>query len=42
MGVSDLTEWFRELATLENPVRREFHLLTLLCGSRTTALQQVS
>lgn len=25
MGVSDLTEWFRELAVLENPVRREFH-----------------
>ncbi|MFK4381309.1 hypothetical protein [Bradyrhizobium sp. USDA 223] len=37
MGASDLTEWFRELAALENPVRREFHLLTLLCGSRTTA-----
>ncbi|MCK1462994.1 MULTISPECIES: integrase arm-type DNA-binding domain-containing protein [unclassified Bradyrhizobium] len=41
MGISDLTEWFRELAVLENPIRREFHLLTLLCGSRTTALQQV-
>ncbi|WGR93199.1 integrase family protein [Bradyrhizobium sp. ISRA443] len=41
MGISDLTEWFRELAALENPVRREFHLLTLLSGSRTTALQQV-
>ncbi len=41
MGASDLTEWFLELAALENPVRREFHLLTLLCGSRTTALQQV-
>ena len=41
MGASDLTEWFRELAALENPVRREFHLLTLLCGSRTAALQQV-
>ncbi len=41
IGASDLTEWFRELAALENPVRREFHLLTLLCGSRTAALQQV-
>jgi integrase len=41
MGVSDLTEWFRELAAIDNPVRREFHLLTLLSGSRTTALQQV-
>jgi integrase len=41
MGISDLKEWFGELAVLENPVRREFHLLTLLSGSRTTALQQV-
>jgi site-specific recombinase XerD len=41
MGGSDLTGWFRELAALDNPVRREFHLLTLLSGSRITALQEV-
>jgi hypothetical protein len=38
MGVSDLKEWFLELAGLDNPVRREYHLFTLLCGSRPTAL----
>ena len=41
MGPSDLKGWFTELAALENPVRREFHLFTLLSGSRPTALQEV-
>ena len=41
MGGSDLKGWFRELAALDNPVRREFHLLTLLSGSRPTALQEL-
>jgi hypothetical protein len=40
MGVSDLKRWLSELAVLDNPVRREFHLFTLLSGSRPTALQQ--
>jgi integrase len=40
MGTSDLKGWFLELASLDNPIRREFHLFTLLCGSRPTALQQ--
>lgn len=40
MGTGDLKGWFLELANLESPIRREFHLLTLLCGSRPTALQQ--
>ncbi|MGJ5180172.1 MULTISPECIES: tyrosine-type recombinase/integrase [unclassified Bradyrhizobium] len=40
MGASDLKGWFQELANLDNPVRREFHLFTLLCGSRPAALQQ--
>lgn len=40
MGASDLTRWFAELAAFENPIRREFHLLTLLSGSRPTALKQ--
>jgi integrase len=39
LGVKDLIGWFIELAALENPVRREFHLFTLLSGSRPTALQ---
>jgi hypothetical protein len=41
MGASDVKGWFTELAALENPVRREFHLFTLLSGSRPTALQEV-
>jgi Arm DNA-binding domain len=41
MGSADLKRWFMELAALDNPVRREFHLFTLLCGSRPTALQQI-
>ena len=41
MGVSDLEGWFSELAALDNPVRREFHLFTLLSGSRPAALQAV-
>lgn len=40
MGTGDLKEWFIELARLDNPIRREFHLFTLLCGSRPAALQQ--
>jgi hypothetical protein len=39
MGVKDLPDWFAELAVLENPIRREFHLLTLLSASRPTALK---
>jgi len=41
MGNSDLKGWFAELATLDNPVRREFHLFTLLSGSRPIALQEI-
>jgi integrase len=39
MGTSDLKGWFAELAALDNPIRREFHLFTLLSGCRPTALQ---
>lgn len=35
MGVTDLPAWFEQLARIANPVRREFHLLTLLSGSRS-------
>ena len=40
MGAADLLSWFEELRVLENLVRREFHLLLLLSGSRPTALKQ--
>src|SRR5260370_11937818 len=41
MGIGDLKGWFLELACLDNPVRREFHLFTLLSGSRPAALQGI-
>jgi site-specific recombinase XerD len=41
MGIGDLRTWFGELAVLDNPVRREFHLFTLLSGCRPTALKEV-
>lgn len=41
MGAGDMASWFAELAALTNPVRREFHLMTLLSGSRPTALKNV-
>jgi integrase len=41
MGAVDLKAWFVELAAIENPIRREFHLFTLLSGCRPTALKEV-
>lgn len=41
MGASDLPDWFRQLSAFENPIRREFHLLTLLSGCRPAALKAV-
>lgn len=41
MGPNDVSGWLRELHAMENPLRREFHLLTLLSGSRPTALKKV-
>lgn len=40
MGESDLPAWFVELRAIENPIRREFHLLLLLSGSRPDALKK--
>ena len=40
MGVEDLARWFREAGRLRHPIRREFHLFTLLSGSRPGALMQ--
>lgn len=41
MGIGDLKGWFAELAVIDNPIRREFHLLTLLSACRPTALKEV-
>jgi hypothetical protein len=40
MGLGRLVAWGRQLAALENPVRREFHLFCLLSGSRPDALSK--
>jgi integrase len=40
MGLSDLPHWFRQVAGLPNPIRREFHLFSLLSGCRPTALME--
>ncbi len=39
MGLKVLPAWFDELYALENPLRREFHLFTLLSGCRPGALK---
>jgi integrase len=41
MGMNEVGGWLKELHALPNPLRREFHLLTLLSGSRPTALKNV-
>jgi integrase len=41
MGPNDIGGWLKELYAMENPIRREFHLLILLSGSRPTALKKV-
>jgi len=40
MGEDELAAWFKKLFDLGKPLRREFHLLTLLTGSRPLALKQ--
>lgn len=39
MGAVDIGGWMTEAGRLRNPIRREFHLFTVLCGSRPTALK---
>ncbi len=39
MGVTALPGWFDEVTVLENPLRREFHLFSLLSGCRPGALK---
>jgi integrase len=41
LGMRDLPGWFEQAVQLENPIRREFHLLCLLTGSRPEALKVV-
>ena len=41
MGPNDISGWLGELRAMDNPLRREFHLLTLLSGSRPTALKNL-
>jgi integrase len=40
LGLGDLNGWFSELAALDNPVRREFHLFLLLSGHRPDAIKK--
>ena len=40
MGLDDLPHWFRQVAAMPNPIRREFHLFSLLSGCRPTALME--
>ncbi len=40
MGITDLAPWLQQLYAIANPIRREFHLLTLLSGSRPDALKR--
>jgi integrase len=41
MGPNDISGWLKELRAMDNPVRQEFHLLTLFSGSRPTALKNL-
>lgn len=40
MGAEDLPDWFEQARRMRHPIRREFHLFTLLSGSRPGALVQ--
>jgi integrase len=39
MGLDDLPGWWKQLQAIKNPIRVEFHLLTLLSGCRPGALK---
>jgi len=38
MGIEDLPTWFAQARLMRHPIRREFHLFSLLSGSRPGAL----
>jgi integrase len=40
LGLTDILPWVEELRALDNPIRREFHLLLLLSGGRPDALKR--
>jgi integrase len=40
LGLPELGPWVDDLRALENPIRREFHFLLLLSGSRPDALKR--
>jgi integrase len=40
LGLTELSAWAEELRTVNNPIRREFHLFILLSGSRPDALKR--
>jgi integrase len=40
LGLAELSPWVDNLRNLENPIRREFHFLLLLSGSRPDALKR--
>ncbi len=40
MGLVDLADWFSQARRLRHPIRREFHLFTILSGCRPGALLQ--
>ena len=42
MGVDDLSPWLKQLAALDNPIRREFHLFLLLAGSRPDPIKRAA
>ena len=39
MGLKELTDWFTQAKMIDNPIRRELHLFSLLSGSRPGALK---
>ncbi|MGH6847672.1 MAG: integrase arm-type DNA-binding domain-containing protein [Methylocella sp.] len=39
LSLNEIAAWMNDLAALDNPVRREFHLFLLLSGSRPRALK---
>lgn len=40
MSADELSQWSKQLTRLFNPVRREFHLFTLLSAMRPDALKK--
>lgn len=41
MGLEDLAGWFEQLRAIDNPLRRELHLLILLSGSRPDPIKKI-